>query len=137
MWNRVALTDAGCWQWLGSIDTYGYGKMRRAGRYIGAHRYVYIALAGPVPEGWQVDHECKNKLCVRPGHTVAKPQAENLANRDMPVLTRCPQGHTLTEKNTVVRARGHRACRTCALIRNRQEHGTLMAPDADLSRYLT
>ena len=59
---------SGCWLWTASLGTYGYGSVRFGGQSRGAHRFVYEALVGPVPDGLDLDHLCRNRACVNPDH---------------------------------------------------------------------
>ena len=54
----------GCWEWLLKRDSDGYG---RQGREL-AHKAVYEAEVGPVPDGMTLDHRCRNRACVNPAH---------------------------------------------------------------------
>lgn len=57
------IDEDGCWVWLKStLDGYGLcGKGR-------AHRVYYEVANGPIPEGFDIHHLCKNPLCVNPRH---------------------------------------------------------------------
>lgn len=71
----------GCWTWLGRIDDDGYG---RYGPHL-AHRAVYQIMVGPIPDGHDLDHNCVNRLCVRPmdgEHTEPVTHEENIRRRD-------------------------------------------------------
>jgi hypothetical protein len=35
---------------------------------VGAHRFVYEWLVGPISEGLELDHLCSNTLCINPDH---------------------------------------------------------------------
>lgn len=35
------------------------------------HRFIYRARKGPIPEGYEIDHICRNKLCCNPEHLQA------------------------------------------------------------------
>ncbi len=68
------VNEDGCWEWLHAIQVRGYGVLR--GRL--AHRVIYEAVRGPIPEGLQIDHLCENKRCVNPWHLEAVTLQENL-----------------------------------------------------------
>ena len=38
---------------------------------IACHRLVWWMLHGPIPDGWIVHHECRNKRCINPDHLAA------------------------------------------------------------------
>jgi hypothetical protein len=58
----------GCWLWIGSHDTHGYGQIHIKGKQCGAHRIIYERHKGPIPDGLEIDHLCGNKACVNPDH---------------------------------------------------------------------
>ncbi|WP_369010576.1 HNH endonuclease signature motif containing protein, partial [Bacillus cereus] len=43
-----------------------------------AHRYVYENLSGPIPEGMELDHLCRNPPCVNPDHLDPVTHEENM-----------------------------------------------------------
>jgi hypothetical protein len=58
----------GCWCWRGVIDRWGYGRITIGGRVGFAHRMSYEAFVGPIPDGLQIDHLCRNRACCNPEH---------------------------------------------------------------------
>jgi hypothetical protein len=70
--------ETGCWQWLLNMSSRGYGRIWADGRRHTAHRYVYEHFHGPIPEGLELDHLCRNKLCVNPDHLEPVTHIENV-----------------------------------------------------------
>lgn len=62
-----------CWLWTGGQNAHPSGNYGRAWDrakkvYVYAHRVAYEALAGPIPDGLDLDHLCRVRLCVNPLH---------------------------------------------------------------------
>ncbi len=115
--SRVT-TDSECWIWLGSRSTKGYGRVSVSGRTQQAHRVVYEALVGPIPEGLQLDHLCRNRSCVNPAHLEPVTCSENIRRgvnlaAYRAAQTHCLRGHEFTPENTRLKPQGWRVCRTC------------------------
>lgn len=124
-WDRVVTTAAGCMEWQGKLGTDGYGRVLVAHRRERvAHRVAWESVRGPVPDGLQLDHLCRNRRCVNLDHLEPVPQRENLrrgvhANRGK---THCPRGHAYDEANTYqINGKG-RHCRTCRSAQNRARY---------------
>jgi HNH endonuclease len=67
-WNRVKKGE-GCWEWLASRTSNGYGQFCRPSiPYHAAHRIAWFLENGSIPVGLCVCHTCDNKGCVRPDH---------------------------------------------------------------------
>lgn len=67
-----------CWLWIKGTCAL-YGSTRSNGRQTPAHRVYYERFHGPIPNGFVVDHTCKNHLCVNPDHLEAVPMSVNTA----------------------------------------------------------
>lgn len=65
-----------------------------------------------------IDHLCRRRTCVNPGHMETVTSAVNTMRADSlgPKNARkahCPKGHTYDEANTYINGKGHRICRAC------------------------
>lgn len=65
--SKVSLGN-GCWEWLGSRNTQGYGFFWRDGKNRPAHREAWLLFRGAIAAGLWVLHRCDNPPCVRPDH---------------------------------------------------------------------
>jgi hypothetical protein len=106
-----------CWVWTAGMSPKGYGWFKAPDRARLAHQFAYMLTVGPIPEGTELDHLCRNRACVNPGHLEPVDHATNVRRGDggpgkFP-RTHCPQGHEYTESNTRWAPSGGRRCRKC------------------------
>lgn len=78
-----ANTETGCWDWIGPLDRYGYGRKGNDK----AHRYVYELLRGPIPAGMVLHHRCENRRCVNPAHLEPLTNTENIRRSRLTTIT--------------------------------------------------
>jgi len=69
---------SGCWLWLGSLNSWGYGRTAYSIR--AAHRLSYAASRGDA-RNMLVLHRCDTPCCVNPDHLFLGTQVDNM--RDM------------------------------------------------------
>lgn len=78
--NKYIKLRQDCWLWAGPVsESTGYGFMSDS-FYNGsrpAHRVVYEALIGAIPNGMLLDHLCRITLCINPKHLEVVTNAEN------------------------------------------------------------
>lgn len=115
--------QSGCWRYTGEHGSGGYGSisvMSKPRLREGVHRVIYRHAAGPIPDGWDVDHVksrgCVHRDCVNPAHLEAVTQVENQRRTR---LAECFRGHALTDDNTFPHPNGGRCCRECSRINRR------------------
>ncbi len=86
---REPATMAGCWNWHGSRDPKGYGRIWFDGRNQRVHRVAYELATGRKLGRLTLDHSCRNPSCWRPSHGKPMTRAKNTAkgNRDNPRST--------------------------------------------------
>lgn len=114
-WSKVTVGDGGCWLWTGGTIR-GYGQYFYGNRTRRAHRVSYEALVGPITSE-TLDHLCRVRCCVNPGHLEQVSNRENvLRGNSIPGInsrkTACPRGHKYEGENLLL-YRGFRYCRAC------------------------
>ncbi len=79
MEERIMPVLDGCWLWTGAYTgDPPYGLHKQKGNRGRAHRFVYEALVGPIPDGMTIDHLCRQTMCVNPEHLEVVTVAENI-----------------------------------------------------------
>lgn len=116
-WTKVDKTESGCWVWTSAFYQNGYGAFWLNGKSRLAHRVAYEMVAGPIPDGLQLDHLCRRQACVNPAHLEpVTAQVNTLRNSSPSAINarrvECIHGHPFDLANTYV-YKGHRQCRTC------------------------
>jgi hypothetical protein len=133
-WSKVE-NDGDCLVWTAYRDQRGYGVFGVGGRKTKkAHRVSWEWANGPIPEGIEIHHTCKNRACVNVGHLQAVTRLEHghldgfayNAVKAMRAKTHCTRGHELTDENTY-RHKGTRYCRKCKAQRQKEYADRLRA----------
>jgi hypothetical protein len=119
--NTKCDRSTGCWLWTGPVDRRGYGRTLQTQ----AHRLAYELFIGPLSADLEVDHLCRNKLCVNPDHLEAVTHRENVLRGNAPSAiyarqTHCRRGHPFDGDNLGFTKSGHRVCLACRRARKRE-----------------
>lgn len=85
--------NSGCWIWIASRHGPTSKAPGQYGKFAGAyaHRWAYRFFIGPIAEGLQINHKCRNKSCVNPHHLEAITLKENLRHANWREF--CVRGH--------------------------------------------
>lgn|SRR6185369_250795 len=133
LWEKVDRSggDNSCWPWTGGVVEGNYGYFWADGTMRRAHRVTYELLVGPIPDGLDLDHLCRNPNCVNPSHLEAVTHRTNVLRGASPFAAKakqatCAHGHVYTAENTGLRD-GTRFCLTCRREYDRRRRPTRRA----------
>lgn len=116
---RVRMTEDGCWPWQGFTDRNGYPRIScRIGKRVRGvfpYRTLFELQNGPIEDGLEIDHLCRNRNCCRPDHLESVTHYENMSRAVLynSTLTKCKRGHPFDSHNTYITPDGRRQCRAC------------------------
>ena len=115
-WSKVKKTDS-CWNWTATKTKGDYGQFRVNNKMVRSHRFSYELFKGKIPDGFTLDHLCRNPSCVNPDHLEVVTMKENiLRGTSFSAInarkTHCIHGHEFTPKNTYFIRTG-KGCRIC------------------------
>lgn len=133
--------ESGCLLWLGSIDPspsgaiYGQLNALVDGRIrtLRAHRAAYM-VSDDIPPGLDVDHLCRQPLCVDRDHLEAVTQAENNLRREragrFQIMTEgdiCESHLVRVEQYSEYKGKPYFRCRPCYNEYQRDYHAARRA----------
>jgi len=121
--DSVCVTPRGCWVRESSLIKGGYSVLSVDGKLVFAHRYAHEFWNGPIPDGFEVDHLCRQPACCNPEHLEAVTPRVNWERsqsrtRINALKAECLRGHPFDKENTYVDPSGGRTCRACRRERN-------------------
>lgn len=112
--RKFEIVESGCHEWRGTMSDLGYGLFKVGRKNWKAHKWKYEQLNGTVPEGLELDHLCRNTVCVNPEHLEVVTHGENVRRARLGKRrSHCFKGHPLTPDNIYHTKEGSRACLIC------------------------
>lgn len=76
-----------CWIWQRSTDSSGYASKKIEGRTRTVFRYLAERIYGAIPQGFEPDHLCRVRTCIRPDHLEVVTRAVNVQRGKSAKLT--------------------------------------------------
>lgn len=135
-WSRVDVRGQDeCWEWMHTLNNWGYGDFRCKGFRSGSARFALTIVGGLTPtKQMYACHSCDNRKCCNPAHlrwASAKENSQDMVSRGRNVVctfkTHCRNGHEMTGDNVLKWANGKRACKTCTREYDKRRYRRLCA----------
>lgn len=119
--ERITVDPNGCWVWnRPGPDGYGRFTITRNTNVL-VHRWMYEHHRGPIPEGLQIDHLCRNRACCNPEHLEPVTPVVNVhRGATNAAKTHCKHDHEFTEANTRILPTARGAFRICLQCQDRR-----------------
>ena len=124
--------DGECLIWKGAHNRGGYGLIALRDPFkhlVYVHRWLYEKFNGPLPSHFdiQLDHLCRNRLCVNLEHLEAVSPRTNTLRGESPsaknaLKIHCPRGHAYDKLDS---PDGRRRCNRCCRERYREKQNGL------------
>lgn len=94
--NKIIKTH--CVVWAAGKSN-GYGMFWTGTKCDWVHRWVWEEANGPIPPGYEIDHRCENKSCVRLSHLRLATKPQNNQRRKFRKLPRAGARNVRLDRN--------------------------------------
>jgi hypothetical protein len=117
--NGPRILSTRCWIWTGAKRS-NYGLFWHEDKVVSAHIFYFKQTGGIIPDGFELDHLCRNPPCINPNHLEPVTSKINVRRGISPAAinakkTHCKRGHKFTKNNTKISEKGRR-CRICLVM---------------------
>lgn len=117
-----SMQNNSCINWPTSSNKGGYGQVYFQNTCMTVHRMIYLLFVGIIPNGYQIDHLCRNRACINPEHLEAVTMRENIRRGESGIRnrikTKCKRGHEFDK--SINRRNGERICSLCQQMREKR-----------------
>lgn len=132
-YSKIKINEkTNCWEWIGTILNNGYPQFilkysKGIYKKLLPYRISYLLYKGDLKEELELDHLCRNPICVNPEHLEQVTHGKNV-NRGIgwgginSRKTHCPQGHPYSGENLLIEKNNRRRCKICKKIKDAKYH---------------
>ncbi len=112
--DPLASAEGDCWVWKSTAEGQ-YAKFRYFAKWEMSHRVAFRDFGNKIPDGFDLDHLCRNTRCVRPSHLEAVTRSVNVKRGALVAREICKNGHRMSETARDVTWGNveHRQCSEC------------------------
>jgi hypothetical protein len=112
-----------CWIYEGSVTPQGYpAHVMVHGKQIRPYRWVLLQTTVWPGAGYEADHRCFNRACCRPDHLQWLTRADNVRQRQRPLLTEAEKRERWNRYMTGYRQRNKAKIRAIRRKSDRKRH---------------
>lgn len=131
---KIQKNETGCWEFQGALNSRGYGCIGFGAKGVSilTHRLAYEHERGPIPEGLEIDHLCRNRKCCNPDHLEVVTRHENNVRGESPSsindkATHCRHGHARLPSLRTRMLLPESGCLRCKQLASRRHQAKLTA----------